>query len=137
MTKILIAEDDNEIRELLLFKLQTAGYEVHAVVDGEQLVAAAESLQPDLVILDWMMPRLNGLDTCVALRSKPKFHSLPIMLLTAKGQEIDVERGFTAGVDDYVVKPFSPRELVRRIEALLARTRSSSIEALISRTNSS
>jgi DNA-binding response OmpR family regulator len=136
MTKILIAEDDREIRELLVFRLQTAGYEVHAFNDGEQLLAEAETLLPDLVILDWMMPRLNGLDTCVALRSKPQFQALPIMFLTAKRQEIDVDRGFSAGVDDYVVKPFSPRELVRRIEALLARTRSTSIEALISRTNS-
>src|SRR5215213_10293158 len=125
MTKILIAEDDAEIRELVLFKLKSVGYDVHGVGDGEIAVMMADSIMPDLVILDWMMPRMNGLDACVALRSRPHFEGLPIMLLTAKGQEIDVERGFSAGIDDYVVKPFSPRELVRRVEALLARTRSS------------
>jgi DNA-binding response OmpR family regulator len=135
MTKILVAEDDEEIRELLIFKLKSAGYDAYGVRDGEMALAIAESMLPDLVILDWMMPRMNGLDTCVALRSLAQFQATPIMFLTAKGQEIDVERGFTAGVDDYVVKPFSPRELVRRVEALLARTRSSSIEALITRTN--
>jgi DNA-binding response OmpR family regulator len=135
MTKILIAEDDAEIRELLLFKLKSVGYDVHGVGDGEIAVMMADSIMPDLVILDWMMPRMNGLDACVALRSRPHFESLPIMLLTAKGQETDVERGFSAGVDDYIVKPFSPRELVRRVEALLSRTRSSSIEAFITRAN--
>jgi len=135
MTKILIAEDADDIRELLVFKLKAAGYEVHSVVDGESAVRLAKSIMPDLVVLDWMMPRMNGLDVCIALRSDPELHSMPIMLLTAKGQEIDVERGFSAGVDDYVVKPFSPRELVHRIEALLARTRSVSIEAFIARTS--
>jgi two-component system, OmpR family, response regulator MtrA len=133
MTKILIAEDDEDIRELIVFKLKTAGYDVCGVGDGENAVATAEELLPDLVVLDWMMPRMNGLDACVALRSKPAFRTLPIILLTAKGQEVDIDRGFAAGVDDYIVKPFSPRELVHRIEALLLRTRSSTIEALISR----
>ena len=135
MTKILVAEDAEDIRELLVFKLRAAGYEVYDVGDGESAVALAKSILPDVVVLDWMMPRMNGLDVCVALRSDPDLHALPIMLLTAKGQEIDVERGFSAGVDDYVVKPFSPRELVHRIEALLARTRSASIEAFIARTS--
>jgi two-component system, OmpR family, response regulator MtrA len=133
MTKILIAEDDDDIRELIVFKLKTAGFDVHGVGDGESAVATAEELLPDLVVLDWMMPRMNGLDACLALRSKPEFRTLPIILLTAKGQEVDIDRGFAAGVDDYIVKPFSPRELLHRIEALLLRTRSSTIEALIAR----
>jgi two-component system, OmpR family, response regulator MtrA len=135
MTKILIAEDDEEIRELLLFKLRNVGFDAYGVEDGEAALTMAESILPDVIVLDWMMPRMNGLDACAALRSNPKFRALPIMLLTAKGQESDVERGFTAGADDYVVKPFSPRELVHRIEALLTRSRSSSIEALIARTS--
>ena len=135
MTKILIAEDDEEIRELLLFKLRNVGFDAYGVEDGEEALTMAESILPDVIVLDWMMPRMNGLDACAALRSNPKFRALPIMLLTAKGQESDVERGFTAGADDYVVKPFSPRELVHRIEALLTRSRSSSIEALIARTS--
>src|SRR4051794_17012310 len=133
MTKVLIAEDDEEIRELVMFKLKSAGFEVHGVSDGEAAVALAEVILPDLVILDWMMPRMNGLEACTALRKNPAFASLPIVLLTAKVQEIDIERGFSAGIDDYIVKPFSPRELLHRIEALLARTRSSSIEAFITR----
>jgi two-component system phosphate regulon response regulator PhoB len=133
MTKVLIAEDDEEIRALIMFKLTTAGFDVSGVGDGESAVAMAESILPDLVILDWMMPRMNGLETCTMLRKNPAFHALPIIMLTARGQEVDVERGFGAGVDDYIVKPFSPRELLRRIEALLARTRSSSIEAFIAR----
>jgi DNA-binding response OmpR family regulator len=135
MTKILIAEDDEEIRSLLKFKLETAGFEVCGVPDGEAAVEMAQSMLPDLVLLDWMLPRMNGLQTCVALRKIPEFRSLPIVMLTAKSQEIDVDRGFAAGVDDYIVKPFSPREVTRRIEALLARTRSSSIEAFIARTH--
>lgn len=135
MTKVLIAEDDEEIRELITFKLQSAGFEVHGVTDGESAVAMAETLLPDLVILDWMMPRMTGLEACAALRKNPKFGSLPIVLLTAKVQEIDVERGFSTGVDDYIVKPFSPRELLHRVEALLVRTRSSSIEAFVARAN--
>jgi two-component system phosphate regulon response regulator PhoB len=135
MTKILIAEDDEEIRSLLQFKLETAGFEVRGVPDGEAAVEMAQSMLPDLVLLDWMLPRMNGLETCVALRKIPEFRSLPIVMLTAKTQEIDVDRGFAAGVDDYIVKPFSPREVTRRIEALLARTRSSSIEAFIARTH--
>src|SRR5262249_19827572 len=133
--KILLAEDDEEIRELIVFKLTSAGYEVHAVPDGERAVEVATALLPDLVILDWMMPRMSGLDACVELRKNPAFGALPIVLLTAKGQEVDVERGFSAGVDDYIIKPFSPRELASRIEALLMRTRSSRIEAFIARTS--
>ena len=133
MTKILIAEDDDEIRALIMFKLTTAGFEVSGVGDGESAVEMAESIFPDLVILDWMMPRMNGIDACLALRKNPTFSALPIILLTAKGQEADVDRGFAAGADDYIVKPFSPRELTRRIEALLSRTRASSLEAFIAR----
>jgi DNA-binding response OmpR family regulator len=134
MTKVLVAEDEEEIRELIAFKLTIAGFEVIGVGDGESAVATATSMLPDLVILDWMLPQMNGLDVCIELRKVPAFRSLPIIMLTARGQEIDVERAFAAGVDDYMVKPFSPRELTRRIDALLARTRSSSIEAMISRT---
>lgn len=133
MTKILVAEDDPEIRELIEFKLKSSGFDVYAFPDGEAALAAAESVMPDLVLLDWMMPRMNGLDVCAALRSNPLFHTVPIVLLTAKGQEADVVRGFSVGCDDYIVKPFSPRELVHRIDALLTRTRSSSIEALARR----
>jgi two-component system phosphate regulon response regulator PhoB len=78
-------------------------------------------MRPDLVLLDWMMPRLTGLEVCRALRDDPATAQVPVILLTAKAQEADIQRGFAAGADDYIVKPFSPRELVSRVDAVLAR----------------
>jgi two-component system phosphate regulon response regulator PhoB len=123
MKKILVVEDADEISELIAFKLRGAGYDVYTAADGEAGVATARSIRPDLVLLDWMMPRLNGLDAAAAMRADPELANVPIIMLTAKGQERDVQRGFTVGVDDYIVKPFSPRELMSRVEAVLARVR--------------
>ena len=83
--------------------------------------STAWGVRPDLVILDWAMPEMSGLDVCLALRADPATAGIPVIMLTAKAQEAQVEQGFAAGADDYIVKPFSPRELVRRVEALLAR----------------
>ena len=121
MKKILVVEDAEDIRELIAFKLEGAGYEVYTAADGEAGVAIAQTVRPDLVLLDWMMPRLNGLDAAAAIRADDDLANTRIILLTAKGQERDVERGFAAGVDDYIVKPFSPRELLTRIVAMLTR----------------
>ena len=121
MKKILVVEDAEDIRELIAFKLEGAGYEVYTAADGEAGVAIAQTVRPDLVLLDWMMPRLNGLDAAAAIRADDDLANTRIILLTAKGQERDVERGFAAGVDDYIVKPFSPRELLTRIDAMLTR----------------
>ncbi len=121
MSKILVIEDDLDICELIKFKLQGLGHDVVTEHDGEGGLAAAQAETPDLVILDWMMPRLTGLEVCVALRGDPTLARVPVILLTAKAQEADVQRGFAAGVDDYMVKPFSPRELGSRITALLER----------------
>jgi DNA-binding response OmpR family regulator len=123
MKKILIAEDEEDIRELVVFKLSSAGYEVTTAGDGEEALVKARVVRPDLVLLDWMMPRLNGLDTAVAMRADPDLAAIPLIVLTAKSQERDIERGFSAGIDDYIVKPFSPKELLSRIEAVLARVR--------------
>jgi two-component system phosphate regulon response regulator PhoB len=123
MKKILVVEDAEDIRELVAFKLRGAGYDVSTAADGEAGVATARSIHPDLIVLDWMMPRMNGLDATVAVRADADLAQVPIILLTAKGQEQDVHRGFTVGVDDYIVKPFSPRELVSRVDAVLARVR--------------
>jgi DNA-binding response OmpR family regulator len=121
MPHILIVEDDADIRELTAFKLTLEGHEVHVEADGEAGLAATRELMPDLIVLDWMMPKLTGLEVCQTLRADPATASLPIILLTAKAQEADIQRGFAAGADDYISKPFSPPELASRVTALLVR----------------
>jgi DNA-binding response OmpR family regulator len=120
--RILVVDDDSDIRDMLSFKLAHAGFDVHTEEDGEAGLAAAQQLAPDVVLLDWMMPGLTGPEVCQALREEPDTARLPVILLTAKAQEADVERGFAAGATDYIVKPFSPRELVARVTAALARS---------------
>lgn len=121
MPNLLIAEDDPDIRELISFRLSAAGHAVTAVEDGPSALDAAADALPDLVLLDVMMPGLSGIDVCRALRAQSETADLPVILLTARSQEADVQAGFRAGADDYMTKPFSPRELVSRINALLAR----------------
>ena len=123
MTAILVADDDMDIRDLVAFKLEQAGYEVVAVDNGLAALTEATQNPPDLVVLDVMMPGMSGIDVCRQLRQDAGTKALPIILLTARAQEGDVEVGFGAGADDYIVKPFSPRELVSRVEAVLARMR--------------
>ncbi|HET9860746.1 MAG TPA: response regulator [Nocardioidaceae bacterium] len=124
MAKIVVADDDADIRELVAFKLQQTGHEVVAVADGAAAVEACQAEEPDLVVLDVMMPGMSGLDACRALRLDPALAKVPVILLTARAQEADIEQGFNAGADDYVVKPFSPRELASRVAAVLQRSRS-------------
>ncbi len=119
----LVIDDDDDLRALLSFKLLHSGFEVHSEADGETGLAAIEQLRPDIVLLDWMMPRLTGLEVCERLRSVPELATTSVILLTAKAQELDIERGFAAGADDYLIKPFSPRELMTRVQAVLARAR--------------
>jgi DNA-binding response OmpR family regulator len=123
VTVILIADDDLDIRDLVAFKLEQAGYEVIAVDNGAAALSAARETPPDLAVLDVMMPGLSGIDVCRELHASPSTAALPVILLTARAQEGDVAVGFGAGADDYVVKPFSPRELLSRVEAVLARVR--------------
>ena len=124
MAKIVVADDDADIRELVAFKLQQTGHEVVAVADGAAAVEACQAEEPDLVVLDVMMPGMSGLDACRALRLDPALAKVPVILLTARAQEAEIEQGFNAGADDYVVKPFSPRELASRVAAVLQRSRS-------------
>jgi DNA-binding response OmpR family regulator len=121
VTHVLVVDDDPAIASLVAFKIGRLGARVSVESDGEAGLAAARQLRPDLVVLDWMMPRMNGLEVCSALRADadPQVAGVPVILLTAKAQESDVERGFVAGATDYVVKPFSPRELVSRVTAAL------------------
>ncbi len=120
---MLVVDDDRDIRDLVTFKLEQAGYEVRQAEDGLQALEAVRAWSPDLVVLDVMMPGLSGVDVTRELRADPATAATPVILLTAKAQEADVETGFVSGADDYVVKPFSPRELVSRVQAVLARSR--------------
>ena len=122
MARILVADDDIDIRELVEFKLSTLGHDVVAVSDGGAAIDACQAERPDLAVLDVMMPGVSGLDAIRAIRADPALADLPIMLLTARAQEADVETGFDSGADDYITKPFSPRELASRVEALLSRS---------------
>ncbi|GIH80013.1 response regulator transcription factor [Planobispora longispora] len=120
MPAVLVVDDDDDVRDLITFRLRTAGYEVHTAADGNQALAALDRLRPDLVVLDWMMPGLSGPEVCRHLRALPPLAGVRVLMLTAKFLPGDVEEGFRAGVDDYMTKPFSPRELLTRVQALLA-----------------
>ena len=122
MARILVADDDVDIRELVEFKLSTMGHDIVAVGDGAAAVEACRASTPDLAVLDVMMPGVSGLDAIRAIRAEPHLADLPVILLTARAQESDVETGFDSGADDYITKPFSPRELASRVEALLVKT---------------
>jgi DNA-binding response OmpR family regulator len=125
---VLVVDDDPDIRELVTWKLSQAGYATLSASDGEAAVDIINSRvpggarRPDLILLDWMMPRMSGLEVCRALHEDAFTADIPIIFLTAKAQEAEVERGFAAGIDDYIVKPFSPREMLSRVEAVLARS---------------
>ncbi|MBG0816628.1 response regulator transcription factor [Planomonospora sp. ID82291] len=121
MATILLVEDDTNIKDLVTFRLEMEGHEVTAVDDGRDALAVAQADPPDLAVLDVMLPGYSGLEICRKLRADASTAEIAIIMLTARGQESDVEAGFDAGADDYVTKPFSPRELARRVEALLAR----------------
>ncbi|GAA4345902.1 response regulator transcription factor [Angustibacter luteus] len=122
MTTVLVADDDRDIRDLVAFKLEAAGFDVLVSGDGDDAYASAVQHRPDVAVLDVMMPGLSGLQVLQRLRSHPEMGSTRVILLTAKAQEADVESGFSMGADDYVVKPFSPRELLSRVQAVLARS---------------
>jgi two-component system phosphate regulon response regulator PhoB len=126
---ILVIDDEKDVLELLRYNLEKNGFEVIAARDGESGLNAAASSPPDAIILDIMMPGLDGLTVCRRLRAEPRTARIPILLLTAKAGEADRVVGLELGADDYVVKPFSPRELVARIRALLRRTSTAAAES--------
>jgi DNA-binding response OmpR family regulator len=123
MALVLVADDDPDIRELVAFKLEQLGAETLSVEDGETALAMIRQRRPALAILDIAMPGLSGIDVCRMIRADPEIAHTPVLMLTARVQEQDVERGFAVGADDYVTKPFSPRELMSRIQTLLSRVR--------------
>ncbi|MGH2926718.1 MAG: response regulator transcription factor [Solirubrobacteraceae bacterium] len=120
---VLVADDDPDIRDLLAFKLEQMGYRVLLAPDGAQALAMATADPPDIAVLDLMMPAMTGVDVCRALRQHGETAYVPVILLTARTHERDVQNGFASGADDYVTKPFSPRELASRVQAVLARAR--------------
>ena len=121
MPHVLVVDDDPVVADLVAFRLQRLGLQVTVEADGESGLAAARRLRPGLVVLDWLMPRMDGLEVCRALRADadPALARTPVLLLTAKSQDPDLERGFAAGATDFIAKPFSTRELVSRVTAAL------------------
>jgi len=118
---ILIVEDDPSLVELLRYNLEAEGFDVSIAHDGEEGLEAIDTYGPDLVVLDWMLPNVSGIEVCRQLRQKPDTRTMPVIMLTAKGEEHDRVRGLEMGADDYIVKPFSPTELTARIKAVLRR----------------
>lgn len=115
MAKIVVAEDEKDIRELLVFILELAGHQVVAVEDGQQAVEAALREQPDLIILDVRMPNMDGYDACRAIKQNQRTAHIPVVFLSARGQDSEVKEGLEAGAEKYILKPFSPEELLREI----------------------
>ena len=117
--KILVVDDEIYIVHILDFSLGMEGYEVVTALDGEQALEKLKSERPDLIVLDIMMPKLDGYEVCKSVKANPDTAHIPVILLSAKGRNVDQKMGFDVGADDYITKPFSPRKLVERINQLL------------------
>jgi two-component system, OmpR family, phosphate regulon response regulator PhoB len=120
---ILVVEDEDALSTLLQYNLEKEGYQVSVAGDGEEALMLADEATPDLVLVDWMLPKLSGIEVCRRLRNRPETRNVPIIMLTARGEEADRIRGLDTGADDYVVKPFSMTELFARIRAVMRRIR--------------
>ena len=127
--RILVVDDEIYIVHILDFSLGMEGYEVLTALDGEQAVEKARAEHPDLIVLDIMMPKLDGYETCKILKAGEDTKNIPVILLSAKGRNVDQKIGFEVGADDYITKPFSPRKLVERINALLGQSSSQRLQA--------
>jgi phosphate regulon transcriptional regulator PhoB len=123
MTKILVIDDEKDIVELIAYNLEKEGFSILKAYDGEEALKAVKDQKPDLLILDLMLPKISGLDVCKKLRSNPATANTPIIMLTAKVDEIDKVVGLEMGADDYITKPFSVKELIARVRAILRRLR--------------
>lgn len=119
---VLVVEDEADIVTLLTYNLEKEGFRAVAASDGEEALLVAAEQTPQLVLLDWMLPLMSGLEVCRQLRRNPKTRDIPIIMLTARGEEADRVRGLNSGADDYITKPFSPTELVARVRAVLRRS---------------
>lgn len=130
-TKILIIEDEEAIATLLDYNLGKEGFRTTIAADGEDGLLKADEFQPDLVIIDWMLPKLSGIEVCRQLRSKANTRNVPVIMLTARSEESDRVRGLETGADDYMTKPFSTAELVARVKAVLRRIRPALVEDVV------
>jgi two-component system, OmpR family, phosphate regulon response regulator PhoB len=127
----LIVEDEAPLVELIRYNLEKEGYEIAVAHDGEEALLQIDERQPDIVILDWMLPKLAGIEVCRRLRSRPATRNLPVIMLTARSEEADRIRGLDQGADDYMTKPFSMSELVARIRAVMRRIRPALAEDIV------
>ncbi len=130
-THVLIVEDEGPLAEMLRYNFEKEGFHVSIARDGEEALTMIEEARPDLVILDWMLPQVSGLEVCRQIRRKPDTRDLPVIMLTARGEEGDRVRGLEVGADDYITKPFSPGELIARMRAVLRRSRPAAIDNVL------
>ncbi len=121
MAKILIAEDERDIRELVSFSLQFGGFTVVQAANGAEAVEQAQKEIPDLILMDVRMPKMTGYEACRQMKSIPAVRDIPVVFLSAKGQESEIQTGLEAGAEEYILKPFAPDELVKQVQAVLAR----------------
>jgi DNA-binding response OmpR family regulator len=121
MAKILIAEDERDIRDLITFTLRFAGHEVIPTANGEEAYQTAQKVIPDLILMDVRMPRMTGYEACQHLKADESTQNIPVVFLSAKGQESEVQTGLAAGAEEYILKPFSPDQLTARIKTILAK----------------
>jgi len=128
---VLVVEDDTDIREILVYHIEKLGWKAHGVSTGEEVEQLVLNLKPDLILLDWMLPGMSGLNVCKTIRQNESIAKTPIIMITAKDQESDVITGLEFGADDYISKPFSPREVVARIQAQVRRSDMSTTESKV------
>ncbi len=121
MSKILIAEDERDIRDLITFTLRFGGYDVVAASNGEEAVTLAKQELPDLILMDVRMPRMTGYEACTAIKADPRLKDIPVIFLSAKGQESEIQAGLQAGATEYLLKPFAPDQLINRIRSVLSK----------------
>ena len=119
MAKILVAEDEKDIRDLIAFTLKYAGHQIIAVENGEEAVQATSRETPDLILMDIRMPRMTGYEACRQIKADPLVSAIPVVFLSAKGQEAEIQAGFDLGASEYLLKPFAPDELTRRVNEIL------------------
>jgi DNA-binding response OmpR family regulator len=123
MAKILVADDDREIRELIIFALRFAGHDTSGATNGEEVISQAKQTSPDLILMDVRMPKINGYEACKILKSDPDTSSIPVVFLSARGQEAEVKAGLMAGGDDYILKPISPDKLTEKVSFYLQKVK--------------
>ena len=120
MAKILIAEDERDIRELITFTLRYAGHEVTQAANGEEALALAKQTVPELILMDVRMPKMTGYEACRHLKADDNLKNIPVVFLSAKGQETEIQTGLEVGASDYILKPFAPDQLIKRVSEILA-----------------